>query len=172
MRSSNLCLCYRLLHLGQLLVELDLELALKLLDLADNAVLGEVSSMKLCDREEYVSGKPLESGPVLNSPCTRYSLGAFGGRLFCRASCTPSSAVCRSLSIAVRRTALIWKRRRSRGLAAGERSATERGRRRQQAETPGALLLGRSAWLSRRKHRAYHPVSEVRRADTQASSSS
>jgi len=51
MRSSDLCLCYRLLHLGQLLVELDLELALKLLDLADNAVLGEVSSMKLCDRE-------------------------------------------------------------------------------------------------------------------------
>ena len=109
MRSSDLCLCYRLLHLGQLLVELDLELALKLLDLADNAVLGEVSSMKLCDREEYVSGKPLESGPVLNLPCTRYSLGAFGGRLFCRAVCTPSSVVCRSLSIAVRRTALIWK---------------------------------------------------------------
>ena len=51
MRSSDLCLCYRLLHLGQLLVELDLELALKLLDLADNAVLGEASSMKLCDRE-------------------------------------------------------------------------------------------------------------------------
>ena len=109
MRSSDLCLCYRLLHLGQLLVELDLELALKLLDLADDAVLGEASSMKLCDREEYVSGKPLESGPVLNSPCTRYSLGAFGGRLFCRAVCTPSSVVCRSLSIAVRRTALIWK---------------------------------------------------------------
>ena len=57
MRSSDLCLCYRLLHLGQLLVELDLELALKLLDLADDAVLGEASSMKLCDREVVRVGK-------------------------------------------------------------------------------------------------------------------
>eukprot|EP00964_Phaeocystis_antarctica_P017297 scaffold9547_cov52-Phaeocystis_antarctica.AAC.3 len=29
-----------------------------------------------------------------------------------------------------------------------------------------ASLLGRSAWRSRRRHQAYHPAAEVRRADT------